>query len=463
MAPKPSTSNDSRDWAVNAKRANMNDNNDADWSSLPCKTVLLSMELMHFVSAYQDVFYADMIPFLHLAYPCTTHGDSCCSIHMEWGTTRVIVVMDAIYVDNLPLLCYVHKANLFKFVSCPTKLMDLAAHAKHFDVLQFLHAVGHQGCTTRAMDAAAKQGNLAMAQFLTQHRTEGFTTLGLYHAICSGTRRWSRRIRFGARYTPIDLAAENGRLPVVEALRVCSLACSYGGLYMASTNGHVDVVEWLIAHQRDLVDAHLEVASCEAGPTSPTCDPLNYFSNWFSTVPKPQLFRSSSGCCNAASCCVPPMCHQNLRVVHPHPPPPRVHPENRPTRLPRMPRRAVDIDVCLREAVYMPATRFPWALFVDRVVVLNLDECVMVIIIIEVLEVAYNTRMDYALVLRITTRLLPLRSMGFVHLNPLYHDDGFTSTYFPAFTYLDKPTGVDTHTVGLTIAEENDVYQGCEQ
>ncbi|KAF0699474.1 Aste57867_9944 [Aphanomyces stellatus] len=278
------------------------------------KTVLLSSELVELISAYQDGFFADMVPFINLENTTMQHGGLDCSIdlhldgfdaemcrvhslmapwleshdiarlHKLFGHlphVRVLIIMDAVYFGHLPLLHFVHDAHLFNFRSCNLHLMDLAAHGDRLDVLAFLHAVGHAGCSTHAMDVASKHGNLAMTHFLRQHRPDGFTGFGLVDAIVLGhmdvleflespdvaTMLDPKSVveRYDYPCTAIDIAADDGRLDVVEYLDRHGIPLTRRGLFMAVEKpGHEEIVAWLLDHARALVDANWSAATHRA-------------------------------------------------------------------------------------------------------------------------------------------------------------------------------------------------------
>ncbi|OQR98375.1 hypothetical protein ACHHYP_08674 [Achlya hypogyna] len=110
------------------------------------------------------------------------------------------------------------------------KAMDWAAMHGHLDIVQYLHATGHNG-TVDAMDQAAKNGHIAVVSFLSANRREGCTSNGYLWAATQGHVEIIRLL--SAKY---PYQQWNGALAIERA----------------AAQGHVAMVQWLLPRQSPL-------------------------------------------------------------------------------------------------------------------------------------------------------------------------------------------------------------------
>ncbi|OQR94206.1 hypothetical protein ACHHYP_01620 [Achlya hypogyna] len=158
---------------------------------------------------------------------------------------------DAAGIGDLRLVELLHAAG----EACTSAAMDLAAANGHIDVVCFLHEKRTEGCTAAAMDGAAGGGHLAVVAFLHTHRSEGCTTAAMDEAAANGhleVVRFLAEHRSEGAVDALDLASAGGYLDVVKYLHsLGSISCTTAALDGAASNGHTDVVHFLLEHRAE--------------------------------------------------------------------------------------------------------------------------------------------------------------------------------------------------------------------
>ncbi|KAF0699450.1 Aste57867_9992 [Aphanomyces stellatus] len=235
--------------------------------SAAVRQVVQTIEVWAEITAYQDGWPQDLLPFLRLTKPryfvrapdedslfdaTIAHNHSILSPWLAvHGTTRLvrvfgsmkrmveIVVLDSVAHGNLVILAYLH--DTFDLLSFDDRLLDLAAHFGHLETLQFLHRLGHPGCSKMAINDAALYGHLNVIQWLCEYREEGFSEAALFGACRNGhvgVLDWLDRQDGCLHRSP--------RPSDINQM-----------LSEAAAKDHIDVLTWFRMHRPQLVDLSL--------------------------------------------------------------------------------------------------------------------------------------------------------------------------------------------------------------
>ncbi|ETW01643.1 hypothetical protein H310_06272 [Aphanomyces invadans] len=212
-------------------------------ASTAARNVLLSIDILPSVQAFQSGLYEDLRPSHRACSRIRTRFDArrqqtMCRVPGE----AIELALDEYFVDDatdkaFPLHHAVVQGSLplvQRWIQCLGRqivtryTMDCAAAHGQLAILEWLHHSSITGCTTDAMDFAALRGHLHVVSFLHFHRPEGGTFLAM------------------------DFAAGQGHLDVVEFLHTHRTeGCSVMAIDAAASNGYVDVVKFLHTYRHE--------------------------------------------------------------------------------------------------------------------------------------------------------------------------------------------------------------------
>ncbi|KAF0684969.1 Aste57867_23092 [Aphanomyces stellatus] len=118
-----------------------------------------------------------------------------------------------------------------------TDAMTLAATNGHLDIVQWLHANTEAGCSYAALSGAARHGHLAVVEYLIMH----------FRDKCQGPdwRKSFSKLEFA-----LQVASGQGHLDVVQCLVAHGIDHGIGcAINEAATHGHLHVIQWLVDNQ----------------------------------------------------------------------------------------------------------------------------------------------------------------------------------------------------------------------
>jgi hypothetical protein len=146
------------------------------------------------------------------------------------------------------------------------RAIDVAAGNGHLEIVQWLYENRFGGCTNAAMNWAAENGYLETVQWLyTKKRLKCCTKAAMNFAAMNGhvhVVEWlDKNVQLLHDFRDendcycaenvMDIAAENGRLKVLQSLHNNGRKCSSRALIYAGQKNHIEIAMWLYKNCRE--------------------------------------------------------------------------------------------------------------------------------------------------------------------------------------------------------------------
>ncbi|OQR98130.1 hypothetical protein THRCLA_06783 [Thraustotheca clavata] len=139
--------------------------------------------------------------------------------------------------------------------------MTFAATNGHLDMVKWLHGVAGLNCTEDGLASAAINGDIAMVSYLISipMSDKAINVMDARRWLLSGLNKYlcpsNNRFRFlGLRSSPVDQAASNGHIEIVNLLH--NFDATTNAMDEAVSNGHFDMVKYLHTSRKEGCTTH---------------------------------------------------------------------------------------------------------------------------------------------------------------------------------------------------------------